>query len=217
MRSKRLLCGLLVLAALAGALASVALPVAAKDKDTGGPNTISAELIGQVYNPSPAVSAQYGYVSYLRGLDTSAITSPGGTLSERTALLTFYNHTTVDRVINNGPMRVIDRSGEATFYLDTTPAGDFGHPESLRQGVAVMAAALRHQVVVDTLTGAFTAHFDCTIARSEPFTLNGVKYRLGKPGQAFQITFIGHLNQPAPPSGYMAGYITGLELHSIDG
>jgi hypothetical protein len=185
--------------------------VAAKDSD--GPNTISVELIGQVYNPpSPAVSAQYGYVSYLKGLDTSALSGPGGTLSERTALLTFYNHTTTERVINNGPMRVIDRSGEATFYLNTTPAGDFGHPETFRQGVAVMAAALRHQVVIDTLTGAFTAHFDCTVARNEPFTLGRATYRLGKPGQHFEVTFYGHLNQQAPPSGYMAGFVTGLEL-----
>jgi hypothetical protein len=214
MRSKQLLLGLLVLAAIAGALASVARSVAAKDTDT--PNTISAELIGQVYNPSPALSAQYGYVSYLRGLDTAAITGPGGTLSERSALLTFYNHTTVERVINNGPMRVIDRSGEATFYFNTTPGGDFGHPETFRQGVAVMTATLRHQVVIDTLTGAFTAHFDCTVARNDSFAISGATYRLGKPGQSFQITFIGHVNQPAPPSGYMAGYITGLELHSTD-
>jgi hypothetical protein len=214
MRSKWLLCGLLVLAALVGALASVAGSVAAKD--TNGPNTISAELIGQVYNPSPAVSAQYGYISYLKGLDTGAITSPGGTLSERSALLTFYSDTTTERVINNGPMRVIDRSGEATFYLNTTPGGDFGHPETFRQGVAVMAASLRHQVVIDTLTGSFTAHFDCTVARNESFTLGGATYRLGKPGQHFEVTFSGHLNQQAPPSGYMAGFTTGLELRSVD-
>jgi hypothetical protein len=215
MRSKLLLCGLLVLAALAGTLASVAGSVVAKDTNT--PNTISAELIGQVLNPSPAVSAQYGYISFLKGVDTSAITGPGGALSERTALLTFYSDTVVERVINNGPMRVIDRRGEATFYLDTTPGGDFGRPETFRKGVAVMAASLRHQVVIDTLTGSFTAHFDCTVVRNEAFTLGGTTYRLGKPGQAFQITFIGHINQPAPPSGYMAGYITGLELHSTDG
>jgi len=216
MRRKRLLGGLLVLAALAGALASVARPAAAKDSGPGGSNTISAELIGQVYNPSPAVSAQYGYVSYLTGVDTAAISSPGGALSERTARLTFYSHTTTERVINNGPMRAIDRRGEVTFYFNPTPAGDFGHPETLRQGVAVLAAALRHQVVVDTLTGAFTAHFDCTIARNEPFTLGGATYRLGRPGQHFEITVIGHLNQPAPPSGYMAGFVTGLELRPAD-
>ena len=214
MRSKLLLCGLLVLAVLAGAVMSVTRSVAAKDTNT--PNMISAELIGQVYNPSPTVSAQYGYVSYLRGLDTSAITSPGGTLSERSALLTFYSDTVVERVINNGPMRVIDRRGEATFYLNTTPGGDFGHPETLRKGVAVMAASLRHQVVVDTLTGSFTAHFDCTVARNESFTINGASYRLGRPGQHFEITFSGHLNQQAPPSGYMAGFVTGLELRPTD-
>jgi hypothetical protein len=181
-------------------------------KDTDGPNTISAELIGQVYNPSPTVGAQYGYISYLKGIDAAAITGPGGALSERTALLTFYSHTITERVINNGPTRVIDRKGEITLYLDTTPEGDFSHPDTLRQGVAVMAAALRHQEVVDTLTGAFTAHFDCTIARNEPFALNGATYRLGKPGQHFEITVIGHLNQQAPPSGYMAGFVTGLEL-----
>jgi hypothetical protein len=210
MRSKQLLLGLLILAAIAGALASVARSVAAKDPD--GPTTISAELIGQVYNPSPTVSAQYGYVSYLGGIDMAAITGPGGTLSEQSALLTFYNHTTVDRVINNGPMRAIDRSGETTFYLNTTPAGDFSRPDTLRKGVAVMTATLRHQVVIDTLSGTFTAHFDCTVVRNESFTLNGTTYRLGKPGQHFEITFSGHINQQAPPSGYMAGYVTGLEL-----
>ena len=80
----------------------------------------------------------------------------------------------------------------------------------------MMAASLRHQVVVDTLTGSFTAHFDCTVARNESFTINGASYRLGRPGQHFEITFSGHLNQQAPPSGYMAGYITGLELRPTD-
>ena len=214
MRGKRLLGGLFVLAALIGMVTFIAQSVAAKDTD--GPNTISAELIGQVYNPSPAVGAQYGYISYLKGIDAAAITGLGGALSERSALLTFYSNTTTERVINNGPTRVIDRNGEITFYLDTTPEGDFSRPETLRQGVAVMAAALRHQVVVDTLTGAFTAHFDCTIARNEPFSLSGAMYRLGKPGQHFEITVQGHLNQQAPPSGYMAGFATGLELQPTD-
>jgi hypothetical protein len=115
-------------------------------------------------------------------------------------------------VINNGPMRMIDRRGEVTFYFNTTPAGDFSRPDTLRKGVAVMTATLRHQVVVDTLSGTFTAHFDCTVVRNESFTLNGAAYRLGKPGQHFEITFSGHINQQAPPSGYMAGYVTGLEL-----
>jgi hypothetical protein len=213
MRITRLLVGLLALVALVGASTFIGRPAAAKD--TGGPNTISAELIGQVLNPSPSLSAQYGYVSFLHGVDASAITAGGGALSEQTAMLTFYNHTTVDRVINNGPMRTIDRSGEATFYFNPAPAGNFAQPESLRQGAIAMTATLRHQVVVDTLTGAFTAHFDCVVAESEPVSIGGARYRLGKPGDRFEITFQGHLNTPAPPSGYMAGYITGLELQPM--
>lgn len=213
MRTTRGLWGVLVLMAIVGTIAFVRGPVAARDNDV--PNTITAELIGQVFNPSPAVGAQYGYVSFLRGVETSAITAPGAVLSEQSALLTFYSHTNTDRVINNGPMRVIDRSGEVTFYVNSTPAGNFGQPETLRQGAAVMVAELRHQVIVNTATGTFTAHFDCTVARSDPFDLGGARYQLGKPGDRFEITVQGHLNTPAPPSGYMAGFVTGLELQPM--
>jgi len=213
MRSTRGLWELLLLVALVGAAAVVGGSASARDNDA--PNTITAELIGQVLNPSPAVGAQYGYVSFLKGVGTSAITAPGAALSEQSALLTFYSHTNTDRVINNGPMRVIDRSGEVTFYMNSTPAGNFGQPETLRQGAAVMVAALRHQVIVNTATGAFTAHFDCTVARSDSFDLGGARYQLGKPGDRFEITVQGHLNTPAPPSGYMAGFVTGLELQQM--
>lgn len=213
MRGTRWLVGLFVLVAIIGAVAGVRGSVAARDNNA--PNTITAELIGQVLNPSPTVGAQYGYVSFLKGVETSAITAPGTTLSEQSALLTFYSHTNTDRVINNGPMRMIDRSGEVTFYVNSTPAGNFGQPETLRQGTAVMVAALRHQVIVNTATGTFTAHFDCTVARSDPFDLGGARYRLGKPGEHFEITVQGHLNTPAPPSGYMAGFVTGLELQPM--
>lgn len=212
MRSKQIRYGLLVLTVLVGTWMSIDRPVAAKEKN--GPNQISAELIGQVLNASPQVSAQYGYFSYLSGIDTAAITAPGATLSEQSALLTFSTDTATERVLNNGPLRVINRSGEATFYLNTTPTGDFGDPQSFRQGVAVMKATLRHQVVLNTMTNAFTAYFDLTVTSNEPFTLNGKTYRLGKSGQPFAIIFSGHLNQNGPPSGYMAGFVTGLELQS---
>jgi hypothetical protein len=182
--------------------------------EAGTPGEISAELIGQVFNASPQMSAQYGYISYLKGLPTSAITAPSRPLSETTALLTFYSHTLVERVINNGPIRVIDRTGEVTFYFTSTPHGDFARPDTLRDGTGVMAAALRHQVLLNTQTGVFTAHFDCTIARSEPFTIAGAAYNLGAPGQRFEFNISGQANQQGLPSAFMAGYVTGLELQS---
>ncbi len=212
MRSKQFLYGFLVLALFLAGCAPIVAPVSAKDMYS--PNKISAELIGQVLNASPEVSAQYGYISYLSGFDTAALIASGDVLSEQSALLTFYNDTTVESVINNGPMRVIDRSGEATFYFNTTPAGDFGDPETFRAGVAVMKASLRHQVILDTVTGAFTAHFDCIVISNEPFTIAEKNYQLGEAGQPFEVTFSGHLNPQAPPSGHMGGFITGLEVQA---
>lgn len=213
MRSKPFFGGFFLLAVFVGVLASVSGSVAAKETNTS--NQISVELIGQVLNASPKVSAQYGYVSYLSGIDTSTITAPGGALSEQSALLTFYSDTATERVLNNGPMRAINRTGEVTFYLNMTPTGNFSDTVSFRQGVAVMKATLRHQVVLDMLTNGFSAHFDCIVTSSEPFTLNGKKYQLSKPGQSFEITFSGHLNQNGPPSGFMAGFVTGLELQPM--
>jgi hypothetical protein len=48
--------------------------------------------------------------------------STGAAVSETNALLTFYNDTTTQRVINNGAMRVIDRTGTATIYFNAGAA-----------------------------------------------------------------------------------------------
>jgi hypothetical protein len=161
------------------------------------------------------MSAQYGYVSALKGLSTSAITAPSKPLSETTALLSFYSHTLTQRVINNGPMRAIDRTGEVTFYYTTTPHGDFTRPDTLRDGTDVMVAALSHQVLLNTQTGAFTTHFDCTIVRNKQFTIAGATYTLGMPGQHFELTINGQVNSQGLPSAYIAGYISGLDLQSV--
>src|SRR5690242_19344592 len=124
------LSGVLVITLLAVALVPRINLAAAREADTQ--DEISAELIGQVYNPSPQVSAQYGYISYLKCFATDAITGGSKSLSEQSALLTFYSHTRTEQVINNGPLRVIDRTGEVTFYFTTTPHGDFAVPDTLR-------------------------------------------------------------------------------------
>jgi hypothetical protein len=77
-----------------------------------------------------------------------------------------------------------------------------------------MKASLRHQVIVNTVTGTFTAHFDCIVVSNEPVAINEKSYRLGESGQPFEIDFSGHLNAEAPPSGYMVGFITGLEVQA---
>jgi hypothetical protein len=57
-----------------------------------------------------------------------------GEPNERTALFTYYTDTVTSQVINDGPMRVIDRKGTMTIYKDATPNGSFADPNSFRDG-----------------------------------------------------------------------------------
>ena len=77
---------------------------------------IGYEVVGQVLNPSAQQSLQYGYLNLVRGVDRIT-TSAGAAVSESTALFTFFNDTVTERVINNGPIRVVDRTGTGAIYF----------------------------------------------------------------------------------------------------
>lgn len=105
-------------------------------------------------------------------------------------------------------MRTINRSGEMTIYYNATPNGSFANPESFRSGMPVVVAMLRHQVIVNTETGAFSTHADLRIVRSERFTLNGQTYRLGKVRDDYTLIFVGKTG----PIPYFMGHTFGLHL-----
>lgn len=162
---------------------------------------LSLEIVGQVQNSAPGVtpatSIQYGYLSHLRGLPVFI-----GAPNESTALFTFFTDTKTTQVINDGPMRVIDRKGTMTIYKDSTPNGSFGDPNTFRDGKAILVADLHQQVILDTVTSAFTARNLNTITST--LTVEGAG-RLGHSGEQFRTIISGHLNA-GTPSAYMAGY-----------
>src|SRR5579871_4332462 len=98
--------------------AALLLPSAGLRADNGQASSpqIGYEIVGQVLNPSAQASQQYGYLNLVRGIDRIT-TSAGATVSESTALLTFFTDTTTERVINNGPIRVVDRTGTGAIYF----------------------------------------------------------------------------------------------------
>jgi hypothetical protein len=174
---------------------------------------LNFELVGQVQNSapgvSPATSIQYGYLSYLRGLPTFR-----GEPSESTGLATFYTDTTTTQVVNDGPLRVIDRKGKLTIYYDSTPDGNFANPDSFRDGTSALVADVQQQVIVDTATSAFTAENLNTITSTHALEGPTGALQLGKTGDRFRTIISGHLNAPpGPPSAFVAGYaysISGL-------
>ena len=168
--------------------------------------SLSLELVGQFQNSAPGVTppthVHYGYLSYIKGLQVFK----GPAKNEATALFTFYANAATPTVIANGPLRVITRIGRLTIYRDPSTDGDFGKPESFRNGTPVLVARFRQQVVTDTVAQGFTTFHQNTIVATRPFRSGRGTVRLGRVGATFRTFFSGHLSMPGPPSGFFGGY-----------
>lgn len=168
---------------------------------------VALEFVGQ-FNNTPTTSQQFGYVSKLAGLDSIFTGTPN---NESTALFTFVTNATTDRVIANGALRIINRTGTTTVYLNTPPS-DFTNPASFSQGTPILVASYTQQVVNDTLSGAFTTVHINTITSNAPFSLNGQTFRLGQVGKSFRTNYSGHANPlGAAPTGWFGGYAVGVK------
>lgn len=196
-----------------GCAAMLLLPSALRS-DERSSRLIGYEVVGQVLNPSAQQSLQYGYLNLVRGLDRIT-TSAGAVVSESTALFTFFNDTATERVINNGPIRIVDRTGTGAIYFDAGGA-DFANPDTFRKGTAIQSYTLRHQVVIDTSTGYFTTTFDVTITSAKAFQVDGSTYRLGHPAAVYRLIVSGKLTQQAPPSAHIAGFADGPGVDDVD-
>jgi len=195
----RLLIRFLIAVSLALVAATATITAAAHQHR---PAKVDLELIGQVINSAPGVtpatSIQYGYVSQLDDV--------AGWPNESAAPLTFFTDTTTNRVVNNGPLRIVSRTGRLTIYSDPSANGNFADPSSFRDGTPVLSATVRQQVILNTLTGAFTAHNVNTILSRAPFALGDDQVLLGRVGGQFQTVISGQAATATPPSAYMAGY-----------
>lgn len=175
---------------------------------------IAFEVVGQVSNLTPTVSKQYGYLSSINGLAASQIfTSADPTMqNETTALFTFFTDAVTERVIANGRLRIVNRVGTTTIYLDDTPDGIFADRDSFRDGTPILTLDYRQQVILDTADTTFTVMNLLTVISGESFNIGGEELRLGKDRDRFRQFYSG-----APPtgtpalSGVFAGYAVAIE------
>jgi hypothetical protein len=164
------------------------------------------EFVGQVVNPTPTISNQFGYLTYLRGVQ-DLFTGP--TQNAQTARFTFFNETTTISVLNHGPLRIVTRLGTTTVYQQAGGA-DFAHPDSFRAGIPIQRSTLRHVVVVNTTDNSFTTMFENVVTRVSPVETDGLEVELGKVGDMFKITVLGQTVPPIPPNGWLYGFAAGL-------
>jgi len=183
---------------------------------------IAFEVVGQVTNfppagaGQPATSQQYGYLSLINGRTADQIfATPVPTLqNESTALFTFFTDAITERVISNGRLRIVNRTGTTTVYFDATPDGDFNNRDTFRNGTAVLTMAYRQQVILDTGeaspapgTGTFTVMNILTVTDVQRFGIGGESMRLAKRRDQFRQFYSGAPPTIGPPPiGVFAGY-----------
>jgi len=193
---------------------------------------IAFEVVGQVTNflpagvGQPATSQQYGYLSLINGLTADQIfTTVLPTLqTETTARFTFFTDAVTERVISNGRLRIVNRIGTTTIYLDETPDGDFSNHDTFRDGTPVLTMAYRQQVILDTGegipgvsgTGTFTVMNLLTATAVQTFEIAGERYRLGKHRDQFRQFYSGAPPATTPPNGVFAGYAVAIERAQQD-
>ena len=173
---------------------------------------VQFQFIGHASLPSPPpalAQTQYGYLTYVNGISGAETIFNPGPQNEATALFTFYADTIVERLTINGPLRIFERLGTMTIYLDTTPDGDFANPDSFRDGLPVQTSELRLQAIQDTLTGVVNVTSVHTITSSDFFHLGFSNFLLGKAGQKFRRVISGHVNMSGSPAAHIAGFAVG--------
>jgi hypothetical protein len=164
------------------------------------------EFVGQ-FNNNGSASQQFGYISTVNGLGGIFSAEPE---NETTAMLTFVTNANTDRVIANGPFKILNRTGTTTIYLNTPPS-DFTNPATFSQGTPIQVSDYRQQVIVNTVTNSFQTVHTNTITSTSVFSLNSTTYRLGRIGRSFRTTYSGQVNPNAPPSGWFGGSAVGMK------
>jgi hypothetical protein len=107
------------------------------------------------------------------------------------------------QVINNGDLRIVDRIGSTTIYLDDVPNGDFTVPSTFADGTPVLTMSLRQQVILDLSENTFTTVNINTVTSVSAFDANGRRLRLGQVGDQFRTFISGRGNTTGTAAGFV--------------
>jgi len=194
----------------------LSMPVSTKAQSEGAPKLSTArgdvalEIIGQVQNiPATPLSNQYGYLSAIDGIQDVFSST---THNETTALFTFFTEAHTDSVITNGKLRVVNRTGTTTIYLDQAPNGNFADPNTFRDGTPVLTKSLRQQVILDLVENTFTTVNINTVVSASAFQLGGEAFQLGKDRNQFRTSINGRANDTGTSAQFViAGFVVPIE------
>jgi len=155
-------------------------------------------------------SDQFGYLSKIQGI-TNVFNSTT-VKNETTAMFTFANHAINVQVINNGPLRAVNRKGTTTIYYHPEGGADFADPSSFEVGIPIQVSDYDQQVMIDPSVAFpfLTTHLN-TITSTQSFVLNGELLRLGGKHDAWRTQYLAFQNVgTSPVTGYFVSYAVGV-------
>jgi hypothetical protein len=176
---------------------------------TVGEDRPGLNFVGQFINSGPN-SHQFGYLSKIQGI-ANVFNSPS-VQNESTAMFTFSTYATNVQVVNNGPLRAVNRTGTTTIYYHPEGGASFSDPSSFEAGTPIQVSDYDQQVELNPSV-AFpfvTAHLN-TITSTQSFVLGGELLRLGRDHDSWRTHYLGTTNTAGTtPTGYFVGYAVGV-------
>jgi hypothetical protein len=139
-------------------------------------------LVGRSEQDGNAVT-HFGYLTRIQGLPDSLLFSHPSIRTQATARFTFSAATTLTARNELGNIIVTAAPGTLTIYFNETPSGDFANPGSFAAGTPIATYSARYNNVLNvqsTNAGIMTAVADLIQLGDDPFTLDGMQYRLGQ-------------------------------------
>ena len=194
----------------------LSLPCATMAQGQGAPKLnapkgdVAFEIIGQVQNVAGTpLSNQYGYLSAIDGIGNIFNST---THNETTSLFTFFTEAQTDTVINNGKLRIVNRTGTTTVYLDELPNGNFADPNTFRDGAPVLTMSLKQQVILDLVENTFTTVNINTVISASAFQVGSDAFQLGNARDQFRTSINGRANDTGTPAQFViAGFVVPIE------
>jgi hypothetical protein len=168
------------------------------------------EFVGRIDQDGGYLTS-YGYLTYVRGLSSSAVFTEPFTTTETTARFTYYATSTLTAraVISN--VTELNVAGETTFYFHPYGAqADFGNPASFTSGTPVGSATGRLQNILNVQApnlGVSTGFGELVRQTAGVFTLGAQSYQFGRVGLMEREFFTGEgtRTDPIVPRSFIVG------------
>jgi hypothetical protein len=182
------------------------IPASAADRGVVGVSQQggnASEYIGVIQQSGPDFTA-VGYLTYVQGVDPTALFTDPAIRTAATARFTFTSGATAVSNSTVGAVTQIGAVGKLNIYFNATGGADFANPDSFAVGTEIAALDARFHNILSVIapnSGVADATVETTQRIARAFDLDGQKLKFGHPELRQRMTLAGKAtrSQVAPP------------------